>query len=114
MKKAIIISMSVLLTAGVCACNTASEVIKENTNADNLATEQNTNSDETPVVILIPANKPKHNKNKKIILIVFFTIILYKFLCYFTIKYHTEVGFTSNSQFALPCAEYFFPDSSFE
>ncbi len=48
MKKLVTIGMSVLLTVGVCACNTTSEVIKENTNADTLAAEQNAHSDEIP------------------------------------------------------------------
>ena len=48
MKKLVIIGMSVLLATGVCACNTASEVITEETKTEASQTEHSAGSDRIP------------------------------------------------------------------
>lgn len=48
MKKLVIIGMSVLLATGVCACNTASDVITEETKTEASQTEHSAGSDRIP------------------------------------------------------------------
>ena len=48
MKRLVTIGLSVLLAVGVCACNTSSDTIKEDTNVNTPGTEQSADSDEIP------------------------------------------------------------------